>query len=266
MLASKVPEFEMKVGCFDWEGFVGDDTLSQDEVHVWRIGSETTAAEFGKLLRVLSQDERERADRFRFEADRRRAVIGRAYLRLLIAEIVRLPADQLQFAYNDFGKPELVSVQARVLQFNVSHSGELILIAIAVGRDVGVDVERIRTGFDVEEVAERFFSDREREVLASLDGHAKTEAFFKLWTLKEAYLKAKGSGLSAPLNQFDVFYATETAPTLTATHSDPDEAGEWTLQPLSVPAGYAAALAARGASWRLKYWSRPWRLLSNLSI
>ncbi len=263
-MASEVPEFNM-IGCLDWEGFVGDDTLSQDEVHVWRIGLETPAAEFAKMLHVLSQDERARADRFHFEADRRRVVIGRGYLRLLIAEIVRLPADQLQFAYNDFGKPELASVEPRALQFSVSHSGELILIAITVGRDVGVDVERIRTDFDVEEVAERFFSDREHETLRSLDGHAKTEAFFKLWTLKEAYLKAKGTGLSAALNQFDVLCANETAPTLTVTHSDPDEAGEWTLRPLSVPAGYAAALAARGASWKLKYWNRPWRLLPNLS-
>ena len=243
----------MKFGRANLEGFAGEQPLSDDDVHVWCIGSEITPVEFAKLLRVLSQDEREKANRFHLEPDRRRAVIGRGYLRLLIGEIVKSPADQLRFAYNEFGKPGLIHDQAGSLQFNVSHSGELIMIAIAVGREVGIDVEKIRTGFDVEELAGRFFSDRERGTLASLDAHAKTEAFFRLWTRKEAYLKARGTGLSAPLDQFDLSFPEPAQPY-------PGEAQEWTLCSLSVSAGYVAALAARGADWGLKCWSSPLKL------
>jgi 4'-phosphopantetheinyl transferase len=255
----------MKFGS-SWGGFPDHHPLSDDDVHVWCIDSEIAPVEFAKLLGVLSQDERERADRFHFEADRQRAVIGRGYLLLLVGGIVKLPPDKLRFAYNDFGKPRLNSLQAGLLQFNVSHSAELILIAIAVGRAVGIDVERIRTGFDVEEVARRFFSDREHDVLASLDGNAKTEAFFRLWTLKEAYLKARGIGLSAPLDAFDVAFSSEPASGESIARPDAGEAGEWKLRSLGVSTGYAAALAAWGADWRLKCWSPSRQLLSGLSI
>jgi phosphopantetheinyl transferase len=107
---------------------------------------------FAKLRQILSPDQRERADRFHFEMDRRRGVIGRGYLRLLLGRIL-----DLRFEYDEFGKPGLIPKRAPQLQFNLSHSGGLILIAIAMGRAVGVDVERIRTDLDPDQIAARFF-------------------------------------------------------------------------------------------------------------
>jgi 4'-phosphopantetheinyl transferase len=238
-----------------WGGFNGGYVLPDDEVHVWRTTLDMAASGFAKLRQILSPDERERADRFHFEADQRRSVIGRGYLRLLIGEILDLPASKLQFEYDEFGKPGLRPRQGPALQFNVSHSGDLILIAIARGRAVGVDVERIRTDLDVDNIAARFFSANECKILASLAGPFRYQAFFACWTRKEAYLKARGVGLSLPLDQFDVSFLPNEEPRLLATRHDPAEARQWTLQALDLSSDYAAALAAPASNWKLKCWS-----------
>jgi 4'-phosphopantetheinyl transferase len=244
----------MNPGGIVWNEFDGDYSLPQDEIHVWRFDLNLAASDRERLRRIISREERERADRFHFEADQRRSIIGRGCLRLLLGEILHLPADGLQFEYDEFGKPRLMPVKGPLLQFNVTHSGELILIAITIGRAVGIDVERIRTDFDVDEIATRFFSANERKVLASLDGRAKSEAFFACWTRKEAYLKARGVGLSAALDQFDVSLLRGEEPRLLATRFDPAEAAQWRLRALNPSADYAAALAARGSDWKLECW------------
>jgi len=238
-----------------WGGFRGNYTLPDDEVHVWQTTLDMAASGFAKLQQILSPDERERADRFHFEVDRRRAVIGRGWLRLLLGQILNLPANELQFEYDEFEKPGLIPGQDLPLQFNVSHSGDLILIAIAIGRAVGVDVERIRTDLDPDSIAARFFSAGERKILASLAGPARYQAFFTCWTRKEAYLKARGVGLSLPLDQFDVSFLPNEVPRLLATRPDPAEAGRWRLEALDVAAGYVAALVAPASAWKLKCWN-----------
>jgi 4'-phosphopantetheinyl transferase len=238
----------------DWDGFSGDYALLEDEVHVWRTDLDMAAVDLAKLRRILSAEELERADRFRFEADQRRAAIGRGYLRLLLGKILDVPANRLRFECEQFGKPKLIPMDGLPLQFNVSHSGGLVLIAIAVGRAVGIDVERIRTDLDFDGVAARFFSANECKMLASLAGPRRYEAFFTCWTRKEAYLKAKGVGLSAPLDQFDVSFLPDEEPRLLATRHDPGEVARWRLQSLSLSADYVAALAAQGSNWKLKCW------------
>ena len=238
-----------------WGGFYGNYGLPEDEIHVWRTTLDMAVSGFAKLQQILSSDERERADRFHFEVDRRRGVIGRGCLRLLLGQILDLPANELQFEYDEFGKPGLIPRHDLPLQFNVSHSGDLILIAITIGRAVGVDVERIRTDLDPDGIAARFFSADERKILASLAGPVRYQAFFTCWTRKEAYLKAKGVGLSLPLDQFDVSFLPNETPRLLATRPDSAEAARWRLEALDVAAGYVAALAAPGSAWKLKCWN-----------
>jgi 4'-phosphopantetheinyl transferase len=237
-----------------WDGLNGSYALPEDEIHVWRTSLDVAASGLAKLRQILSPDERERADRFHFEADRRRCVIGRGYLRLLLGEILDLPANKLQFEYDEFGKPGLIPRQGLPLQFNVSHSGDLILIAITMGRAVGIDVERIRTDLDLDGIAARFFSTNECKALASLAGPARFEAFFRCWTRKEAYLKARGVGLCLPLDQFDVSFLPNEEPQLLATRHDPAEARRWRLQELDLSGDYAAALAAPSSIWKLRCW------------
>ena len=178
-------------------------------------------------------------------------MVSRGSLRLLLGAFLRLPADTLRFEYNEFGKPKLISTQEQGLQFNVSHSGDLVLIAITKGRAVGLDVEKIRTDIDLDGVAARFFSIDENTRLASLAGPAKYEGFFTCWTRKEAYLKAHGGGLSLPLDQFDVSFRSTEEVGLLATRPDPNEAKRWTVRPINVPAGYVAALVGEGTDWKL---------------
>ena len=225
------------------------------------------ASGLAQLRRILSPDECARADRFHFEVDQRRGIVGRAYLRLLLGQILDMPVNELQFEYDEFGKPGLIPGQRRALQFNVSHSGELILIAITTGRAVGVDVEQIRTDLDLNGIAEQFFSASECEILASLPRPARYRAFFACWTRKEAYLKAKGVGLSLPLDQFDVSFLPDEEPRLLATRPNPLEARNWSLWALDLSSedlssDYAGALAVSGSGQKLKCWK--WDLGSVL--
>jgi 4'-phosphopantetheinyl transferase len=237
-----------------WDLPSGSYLLPANEVHVWRATLEMSASDVAKLWQVLSPDERERADRFHFEADRRRCVIGRGLLRLLLGRISDEPARQLRFEYDKYGKPSLIAERASPLQFNLSHSGEVVLIAIAVGRAIGIDVERIRADVATDRIAENYFSENECKTLASLAAHMQCEAFFACWTRKEAYLKARGDGLSLPLDQFDVSLRPDEEPRLLETRHDPADARRWTLRALDAGRGYAAALAVEGSDWKLKCW------------
>jgi 4'-phosphopantetheinyl transferase len=224
-----------------------------NEVHVWRATLDWPAETAAGLESILSGDERERVRRLYFERDRQRCLISRGLLRTLLGRYLDRPPETLSFDYGSSGKPGLASL-AIPLQFNVSHSGELLLIAVTCGRAIGVDVEEIRRDKGVLEIAERFFSGNERDVLAGLPAELQHDAFFDCWTRKEAYIKAKGDGLSLPLDQFDVAFGPGQGAQLLATRPDGAEAARWRLKELDVADGYKAALAVEGSGWGLKCW------------
>src|SRR5262249_21177016 len=151
------------------------------------------ASSIAALEQTLSADEEQRMRRFRFDDDSKRYLVGRGSLRLLLGRYLDLPAHELRFHYTRFGKPHLAAdVVQRSLQFNVSHSGELLLIAIAAGRSLGVDVEQIRADIAVGAIASHFFSTNEQAALGKLATALQVDGFFNCWTRKEAYIKAKG--------------------------------------------------------------------------
>ena len=157
------------------------------------------------LKQVLSADEHARAERFYFQKDRERFMVARGLLRTVLGRYLNQEPSQLRFCYSPYGKPALATGSGRnTLRFNVSHSHGLALYAITCGRELGVDVELIRPELPDEEIAERFFSFQEVSGLRALPPNMRLEAFFNCWTLKEAYIKARGEGLSLPLDQFDV--------------------------------------------------------------
>src|SRR5262245_59040695 len=225
----------------------------RDEVHVWRATLALPEAAADRLKQCLSADERDRMERFRFEKDRLRYLIGRGLLRLLLGAYLEVPPQELRFETTAAGKPHLAAGQGQ-LQFNVSHSGEYVLIVIAAGRAVGIDVEVVADDFDAGEIAAHFFSPSEQRDLEMLKGRARIEAFFECWTRKEAYVKARGEGLSLPLDQFDVSLRPGEAARLIATRPDPTEASRWQLSGLGVADGYKAALAVEGQGWTLRSW------------
>jgi 4'-phosphopantetheinyl transferase len=180
--------------------------------------------------------------------------VGRGLLRIILGHYVEAPPEGLRFCYNPYGKPALDPTQDRgSLRFNLSHSGGRALYAVARGREVGVDVETIRTEFAGLAIAERFFAPAEVAVLRDLAPEHRTRAFFSCWTRKEAFIKARGKGLSIPLDTFEVSLAPGAPAALLATHDDRDEAARWTLFDLDPGPGFAGALAVEGDRCRHRF-------------
>jgi 4'-phosphopantetheinyl transferase len=228
---------------------------AEDEVQLWRVDLEAVRAEEARWQEVLSSDERNRAARFHFPHDRQRFVASRAWLRTILAGFLEIDARDLRFSYSKKDKPFVGPAHADSgITFNMSHSGGIALYAFARRREIGVDVEQIRSNFDIEPIARRFFSVLEQQQLAALPEESRVDAFFRCWTRKEAYIKAVGDGLSLPLSQFDVSLESWGTNALLATRPDSSQAGQWMLREVPAGAGYSAALCVRGQDWKLKHW------------
>jgi 4'-phosphopantetheinyl transferase len=229
--------------------------LPADEVHLWRIDLEALAADEAHSSTILSDDERARAARFHFPIHRQYFIAGRALLRRILAAYLTADPKELTFSYSAKSKPALAGAHANRISFNISHSGEIALIAVTRNRQIGVDVEFIRHDFDTAAIATRFFSEVEQEQLAALSPAERHETFFRCWTRKEAYIKATGEGLSLPLRQFDVSIAAQSQDALLATRPDAAESKRWSLRDVAVKDGYAGAICVSGNDWKLVGWS-----------
>lgn len=177
--------------------------MNPGQVDVWRIGLMRPWQEVTALYELLDPGERSRASMFRAERDRRRFVVARAALRSILGEYAGLEPHRVKLTVRDGGKPILGDCARTVVHFNLSHSGDLALCAIA-DREVGVDLEQLRCHDDMQRVARHFFSAVEVRTLESLSGIARTHFFFRTWVRKEAYLKASGDGLARDTTGFSV--------------------------------------------------------------
>lgn len=231
--------------------------LEQKDVHVWFVDLCAPISQINRLQKVLSSEERCRAERFKFEKDRVRYIVAHAALRRILAGYLELDPSQLEFREGQYGKPELVLTpqpQPQALNFNLSHSHEAALVAVTLGRQIGVDIEYIKRGFEWEEVAARFFAPGEVARLRALPQEQQRRAFFTCWTRKEAYIKAKGGGLSIPLQEFEVSLSPGEPASLLSCSNDTEEAARWSLAEIDAGLDYAAATAVEGDGWQLKYW------------
>jgi 4'-phosphopantetheinyl transferase len=230
-------------------------TVSSNKVHVWRTSLDLPASCVQSLQHTLAADELSRAEQLYFPKDRKHFMVARGLLRAILSRYLDMEPGQLRFCHSPYGKPALATTPGQdTLSFNMSHSHGLALYAITRGREIGIDLERIRGDLNCEQIAARFFSPRENAVLRALPAELKPEAFFNCWTRKEAYIKARGEGLSLPLDQFDVSLAPGEPTMLLNTRGDPQETARWSLQALTPGPGYVAALAVEGHGWRFKYW------------
>jgi 4'-phosphopantetheinyl transferase len=226
--------------------------LRPDEVHVWWIPLDLSAPRLDALDGILSPDERARADRFHFRRDRDRFVVGRASLREILGGYLERDPVSLAFSQGPWGKPALsLRSESEDLDFNLAHSDGLGALAVSRGRALGVDVEAVRRDFELEEIAERFFSSSEVAVFRGLPPGQRAEAFFACWTRKEAYIKARGEGLSIPLDKFSVAFAPGETPALLECELDSNEVRRWCFEDLRPGPGFAGALAVEGTGWRL---------------
>lgn len=237
-----------------WPSPPANPVLIETDVHVWQVALDQPQQRIEQLAALLSKDELDRANRFHFERDKRRFTVGRGVLRLILAQYLQIEPDQLQFNYGPQGKPFLAQHQ---LQFNVSHSRELALYAVTLSHDVGVDIEHLRPLPDFEQIATRFFSINEQQVLLNLPPNQQEKAFFTCWTRKEAYIKAIGQGLMMPLDQFDVSLAPNQPAALLEIRAEMQEVSNWSLQALHPAPGYVAALVVASRNLNLSCWQWP---------
>jgi 4'-phosphopantetheinyl transferase len=223
--------------------------LTHDQIHVWRAELEHDRAVLAQLAQSLDRDETRRAERFYFEIDRRRFVAAHGILREVLALYTMRAPSEIRFTYGEFGKPALaLDVGSDAIRFNLSHSGSRALIAVALDRDVGVDLEVIGERIEPMEIARSYFSREEINRLHSLPERLRRAGFFNCWTRKEAYIKARAMGMSLALDSFDVSLAPGEPAALLRT-TPPGDREQWMLRDLEAGPGYAAALAARGSGW-----------------
>jgi 4'-phosphopantetheinyl transferase len=229
--------------------------LAAGDVHLWYAALDLPQAVVEQLAATLSPDECLRADRFRQGPLRGRFVAGRATLRAILARYLTAQARQLAFQYHLHGKPDLAAPWDRSgLRFNVSHCRDWALFAVTVGRALGVDLERLRPLRHLAGMVERVFSAEEQRQWQALPASDRLAGFFRVWTCKEAWLKATGAGLSFPLAEVSVTVSPQEPPRLVSIRGNAEEAGQWHLTSITPSAGYVAALAVRGAPARISSW------------
>ncbi len=215
-----------------------------ESVHVWPAATDCPADIAGGFYKLLSPEEIARANRFRFEADRRAFVVAHGTRRVILSKYLRIAPGDIRFLYSDHGKPALA--EPRRLKFNASNSGSLSLIAVTLDVEIGLDLERMEAAENLEELACRSFDREETQELRSLPPEQKLQAFYACWTRKEAFLKAIGAGLAAPLDSFRVAFRAGEAPRVVSCSRRMGAAADWNLHDLAVDSNYAAALAYRG--------------------
>lgn len=217
--------------------------LEAHHIHVWSADLTTATESFDYMLSILSEDERGRAQRFRFEIHRKRFIIARYTLREILSLYLQMPPQNIQFTYSEHRKPALLNHPD--LQFNLAHSHDIAVYALTLQHPVGIDIEKIEG--DKQDLAKRFFSTQEITVLQAKPEPERISSFYRVWARKEALLKAVGTGLSIPLASFSV--ATDDI-----LESVQLEGSDWTLLSIPIDPGYQAALASTQTIHSISYW------------
>jgi 4'-phosphopantetheinyl transferase len=247
------------------EGF---PSLDEDVAHAWLAPLALPAAVREEVRGLLSDRERERAERFTYPGLLDRYVAAHGVLRLLLSGYLGEHPAGIELEEGLYGKPGLRAEEELGLHFNLSHTKGFALYAFCKRRALGVDLEEVRSFAGLKGLADRFFSPAEKECLNSLPEDEKSSAFFRCWTRKEAYLKARGDGLSVPLDKFSMALAQNEEPRMLSNDMDSSETARWSFHSFEPLPGYQAALAVEGSvrdvacwTWSAKLWVRASELL-----
>lgn len=228
--------------------------LPGNEVHVLCAPLDLPLHHLKRLACTLSPDEQERADRFNFERDRNHYIVRRGLLRTILGSYLDLEPSRVLFSYGPHGKPALkTTFNDLIFQFSLSHSNGIALYAVSWDRRVGIDIEHIRQVPEAGLIIKRFFSTQENFMIDSLPEEQRLEAFFRLWTCKEAYLKATGEGLTSSLEQVEVSLFSSESSRLVSINGDHLDAFHWHLETFRPAPGFLASLAVEGHNWQMVF-------------
>jgi len=229
---------------FLWPQSRSAPQLDGGHVHVWRSKLDVSSATFSVIQNILSGDELRRAGRYYFEKHRRRFVAARGFLRTVLSIYLERKPEDVRFCYNAYGKPLLIgSAYDEKISFNLSHSHDLALCAVTFHGRIGIDVELVRSDLDWRQIARGVFSDKEYATITSFPEEIQRAAFFRQWTLKEAYIKARGEGLSLPLRSFDISKGQDDIPYL----FNVEDTAMWEFFEFDPAQEYVAAVAVEGS-------------------
>lgn len=232
--------------------------LSPNVVDVVRVRLDLPTEEWTRLTELLTDDERSRAMRFRFDEPRCQFITCRAALRRLLSGCCGLAPTAVPLQYGSHGKPclafEGMGSSVPQIEFSVSHSGDFGLIALTIGVPVGIDIEEINPRVETLRLAERFFARAETRELCDLPTDDQTAGFYRGWTCKEAYIKATGRGLSMPLDSFAVTIDPRKPASLRWVDQQPEEPSTWTVRSLDIAPNYAAAVMVAQSECRIRCW------------
>ena len=232
--------------------------LSTRDVHIWRAVIDLPSKSVEEIEGSLSIDEKMKAQHFRFKRDKSRFIATRGILRLILGCYLGAEPSAIRFCYEKSGKPRLQNAFAKTgIQFNLSHSKGLALYIFSHGHEVGVDIEHMREISEMEQIAEQFFSVRDRVFFGALPRSEKREAFFNLWTRKEAFVKATGDGLSYHLGSFNASVAPGKSLELSRMLGVAEEASTWSIGDVRPAEEFAGAFVVEGESWKVQYWQWP---------
>jgi len=225
-------------------------------VDLWYADYLAFAAEESRtvLEATLDDEERARMARFLFDRDRRSYVISHGLLRIILSTYVAVEPSVWRYRYNDYGKPEIAEpAEHGTLRFNLSHTRGAMLCGVTRDGELGVDVEATARDTSCAELADRYFSPSEVADLRSLPIDGRRDRFFRLWTLKEAYIKARGMGLAIPLDQFSyTFPADEPTPAVGISFTPPleDDPRNWQFAERRIAPSFRAAAAVAAVDQR----------------
>jgi 4'-phosphopantetheinyl transferase len=237
-----------------WRIGPSGELIYPNQVHIWRAYLDVSETQREELQEILSADELDRAKRFHFEQDRNRFITTRGILRRILGKYLGEQPYNLKFEYTAKGKPVLsTDYDSHTLRFNISHSYVFALYAVTLCRNVGIDIERIREDVAIWEIAKKFFSQGEISSLEKTHENRVHELFFQFWTRKESILKAKGEGISFPMEKVDVTLIGEKILSPFTLPGDEDENMYWFVKDLFPAPGYAAAVAVEGCDCDLSY-------------
>ena len=244
----------------DWISSPGNIELKPDSVHIWSVHISQNKSNLTYFWDLLSTDEQKKANAFYFSKDKNCSIIARGVLRELLGSYLKIDPKHIEFQYGKNGKPMFGNPEN--IEFNISHSGDVIIFGFTKNNEIGIDVEYIKQDPELLEIASNFFSDEEVKSLYELDTSERLLGFFNCWTRKESFIKAKGDGLSFPLKEFVVSLSPYKKTALLKTKWDANEKSKWVLESFVPSSGYVGAIAVQGRIKSLHYlkWN-PSRLL-----
>lgn len=241
----------------NWQHPPMNFSLNFNEVHVWRASLDLPDAQIDNLKSTLCSEEIKRSEKYHFRKDQKHFIAARGILRNILARYMETKPEKIVLSYSPHGKPFLSGPSMnKELSFNLAHARDFALYAVTFKRRVGVDLEYPRQEFQWEEIVERFFSSREQDALWALPEKDRCRAFYTYWTRKEAFLKAKGVGLTTDLKKVNVALKPERSVYLLKSDYASEKADCWVLHDLHPGFGYVGALAVEGEIICVKY--RQW--------